>query len=285
MSDTDRAVVLRILDANANRCAEGLRVVEEIARFSMRNAPLTASLKDLRHEVRRGVEALAEGALQHRDSVGDVARGSATASELARGSLAAVARANFARAEEALRVLEEFGKLIDEKESGRFKSLRFALYAIERGYFAEATGAARIPPPPFLYAILDRSVVGSGNVAFAAGALVSAGVGMIQYRAKPAGEAEKRRDIVAILEAARAMYRERIDLHGQGVRLLGVGVSALVRAGSAPGSLFPDPATERARKLTEAQDAVNDKLGEDVITRASLLRRKSREASSLPTVD
>ena len=89
----------------------------------------------------------------------------------------------------------------------------------------------------------------------------------------------------AIIEAARAMFRERIDLHGQGVRLLGLGVSGLVRAGHSPGSLFPDPATERARKLAEAQDAVNDKLGEDVVTRASLLRRKSREASSLPTVD
>jgi len=78
----------------------------------------------------------------------------------------------------------------------------------------------------------------------------------------------------AIVEAARTMYRERIDLHGQGVRLLGVGVSGLLRASSSPGSLFPDPATERSRKLTEAQDAVNDKLGEDVVTRASLLRRE-----------
>jgi nucleotidyltransferase/DNA polymerase involved in DNA repair len=89
----------------------------------------------------------------------------------------------------------------------------------------------------------------------------------------------------AIVEAARTMYRERIDLHGQGVRLLGVGVSGLVRASSSSGSLFPDADTERARKLAQASDAVNDKLGEDVITRASLLRRKSREASSLPTVD
>jgi len=88
-----------------------------------------------------------------------------------------------------------------------------------------------------------------------------------------------------IIDAARTMYRERIDLHGKGVRLLGVGVSGLVPAGRAPGSLFPDAAMERSRKLAEAQDAVNDKLGEDVITRASLLRRKSREASSLPTVD
>jgi len=219
MSDTDRAVILRILDANANRCAEGLRVVEEIARFSMQDGVLTASLKDVRHQVRRGVEALAQGALRHRDSVGDVARGSATASELARGSLASVARANFARAEEALRVLEEFGKLVDEKGSCLFKSLRFALYAIERGFFAE-TAAARIPQAPFLYAILDRSVVDRGNVSLVAEALVSAGVGMIQYRAKLAGAAEKRRDVVAILEAARGasipvLVNDDVELAGE----------------------------------------------------------------------
>jgi nucleotidyltransferase/DNA polymerase involved in DNA repair len=89
----------------------------------------------------------------------------------------------------------------------------------------------------------------------------------------------------ALVEAARTMYRERIDLHGQGVRLIGVGVSGLLPAGSAPAPLLPDADTERARKLAEAQDAVNDKLGEDVVTRASLLKRRTREASSLPTVD
>lgn len=203
MSHTDCAIIVRILDANANRCAEGLRVVEEIARFSMQDGILTGSLKDLRHQVRRSVETLAQGGIRHRDSIGDVGSGSATASELSRGSLAAVARANFARAEEALRVLEEFGKLVDEKGANLFKSLRFALYAIERGFFTETAAAARIPRTPFLYAILDRSAVDQGKVASVAEALVSAGVDMIQYRAKLAGEAEKRRDVVAILQAAR----------------------------------------------------------------------------------
>ena len=66
-----------------------------------------------------------------------------------------------------------------------------------------------------------------------------------------------------IIEAVRTLYRERIDLRGQGVRLLGVGMTGLAPSGSS-GSLFPDAATERARKLARASDAVNDKLGEDV---------------------
>ncbi len=299
MSDTDLAVIMRILDANANRCAEGLRVVEEIARFSMQDGTLTASLKDVRHEARRGVEKLAKGSLRHRDSVGDVARGSATASELARGSLDAVARANFARAEEALRVLEEFGKLIDEDGSRLFKSLRFALYAIERGFFAETAAAARIPQPPFLYAILDRSVVDRGDVASTARALVSAGVGMIQYRAKQAGGEEKRRDVVAILEAARGASipvlvnddvelafetgadgvhvgaedvppREARSIMGPG-RLVGVSVTSLDELARVPseavdylgvGPVFPSPTKPEAKALgVEFVRIVRDRTG------------------------
>ena len=89
----------------------------------------------------------------------------------------------------------------------------------------------------------------------------------------------------AIVEAARALLRERVDLGGRGVRLLGVGVSGLAGGGAAPAPLFPDAKTERARKLARAADAVKDKLGEDALTRGSLLRRKKGEASSLPSVD
>ncbi len=79
-----------------------------------------------------------------------------------------------------------------------------------------------------------------------------------------------------IIEAVRTLYRERIDLRGQGVRLLGVGMSGIAKAGSSPGSLFPDASTERSRKLARASDAVNDKLGEEVVTRASLLRNRGQ---------
>jgi len=74
-----------------------------------------------------------------------------------------------------------------------------------------------------------------------------------------------------IVEAARAMFRERIDSGGRGFRLIGVGVSGLVPAGSIPSHLFADPTVERARKRAEAEDAVREKLGDDAVTRAALL--------------
>lgn len=197
----DRATVARILDANANRCAEGLRVIEEIARFSMQDAPLTARLKEMRHEIRRMAEALSERSLESRNSAADVGSQSATRSEFSRGSIEGVARANFARAQEALRVLEEFGKCIDADKARRFKALRFELYSTEKDFFEGASAPLRMPPSPFLYAILDRSLVSSEAVSSVAAALAGEGVDMLQYRAKHAGPAERRRDLVAIRAA------------------------------------------------------------------------------------
>lgn len=77
-----------------------------------------------------------------------------------------------------------------------------------------------------------------------------------------------------IVREAREMYRGRIELHGKGIRLLGVGASHLVQAGSGQPLLFPDPAEERARKLARATDAVRDRMGEKAVTRARLLKKK-----------
>ena len=88
-----------------------------------------------------------------------------------------------------------------------------------------------------------------------------------------------------ILREARRLLRERIDLGGRGVRLLGVGVSGLERPGTSPAPLFEDPDTSRLRRLAVVEDAVKDRLGEDAVTRARLLRRGPGEASSPPTVD
>ncbi|HZM70177.1 MAG TPA: DNA polymerase IV [Candidatus Cryosericum sp.] len=82
-----------------------------------------------------------------------------------------------------------------------------------------------------------------------------------------------------LIGAARDLFRERIRLGRQGVRLLGLGVSGIVPAGLASGpqaGLFPDPEEERARRAARAADAVRDRLGDAAITRARLLRQGGR---------
>jgi thiamine-phosphate pyrophosphorylase len=148
------------------------------------------------------MEGFTGGPYRFRDSGGDVGRGLTTSSESTRESVSSVARANFMRAEEALRVIEEFGKLLNPVLAREYKHLRFELYTLERYFFERAPGYGVLPPTPFLYGILDRSYVSHGDVAGVTEAMIEGGVDMLQYRAKGIPATGQRLDLTAILPVA-----------------------------------------------------------------------------------
>lgn len=119
---------LRLLDANLNRLREGIRVVEDIYRYIFNDKQTATQLKDLRHKSR--IE-LYDELLDSRDIQNDVLKTS-TLSEQNRTDLNSILIANFKRAQESSRVLEEFGKLIDIKTSENFKDIRYKLYHLEK---------------------------------------------------------------------------------------------------------------------------------------------------------
>jgi len=119
---------LRLLDANLNRLREGIRVIEDIYRYIFNNKEISSKLKTLRHQSR--IDNYSE-LLSSRDIQNDVLKKS-NDSELQRENLDAILIANFKRAQESSRVLEEFGKLIDINTSDRFKSIRYELYHLEK---------------------------------------------------------------------------------------------------------------------------------------------------------
>ncbi|MFO1095078.1 MAG: Clp protease N-terminal domain-containing protein [Planctomycetaceae bacterium] len=101
-------VVVRILDAAANRGREGLRVVEDATRFVLNDAHLCGLLKTLRHELARRLRRLGADAFHvKRDTTGDVGTTIGTAREQLRATTSDVLRANCKRVEESLRTLEE----------------------------------------------------------------------------------------------------------------------------------------------------------------------------------
>jgi thiamine-phosphate pyrophosphorylase len=121
--------VYRVLDANLNRAREGLRVLEDTARFVWDSPDLFRSLRSLRHALDRAARAAYPKLVSARDSERDEGR---VVPEKARRSLPGLAAANFRRAQEALRVLEEYGKVISPRSAGRFKRTRFKLYTLEK---------------------------------------------------------------------------------------------------------------------------------------------------------
>ncbi|MDN5055618.1 thiamine-phosphate pyrophosphorylase [Aliarcobacter butzleri] len=118
---------LRLIDANLNRLREGIRVVEDIFRYIYNNKEVATKLKNLRHLAR--TESYYE-LLKTRDVKNDVLRESIK-SEQNRDNLNSILIANFKRAQESARVLEEFTKLTSIKDSENFKYIRYELYNLE----------------------------------------------------------------------------------------------------------------------------------------------------------
>ena len=118
---------LRLIDANLNRLREGIRVVEDIFRYVYNDKQTASALKELRHLSR--LENYIE-LLETRDVKNDVLR-SSIKSEQNRSDLYSILIANFKRAQESSRVLEEFIKLTSIKDSENFKYIRYELYNLE----------------------------------------------------------------------------------------------------------------------------------------------------------
>ncbi|MFZ2968213.1 MAG: thiamine-phosphate pyrophosphorylase [Sulfuricurvum sp.] len=120
--------LFRVVDANLNRLREGIRVIEDIARYVRNDKELSTALKNLRHQCR--IDPI-ESLLISRDSVHDVLKATIP-SEMERTDVRSLLIANYKRGQESARVLEEIGKLLHPQESERFKQIRYELYALEK---------------------------------------------------------------------------------------------------------------------------------------------------------
>jgi thiamine-phosphate pyrophosphorylase len=123
--------VMRILDANANRAREALRVMEEAARFVLDHSELAGELKRLRHDLAAAMAVFPE-ASAWRDTPGDVGTRSSTESEATRRSVRHVALAAGRRLSEALRAIEEYGKVRDADFGRTIEALRYRGYDLEQ---------------------------------------------------------------------------------------------------------------------------------------------------------
>lgn len=174
---------LRIVDASLNRAGEGLRVVEDYARFVLDDAGLARQAKEARHAL-AGLVAAVPSAARHaaRDTRADVGTGLSTPAELERGDAWAVCAASLKRVEQALRSAEEYGKLIAPTLGPAAERLRYQLYTLEKSLDTARDSVARLQGVSLCVLVDGRD----GPEAFEAlvGGLVGAGVGMIQLRDK-----------------------------------------------------------------------------------------------------
>src|SRR5262249_14416748 len=110
---SEQVDVARVLDAASNRAREALRVLEDYCRFCLDDAFLSGELKRLRHDLAETLGNISAGLLlEARETLRDVGTSISTAAEQERHRLSDIVQANLKRLQEALRSLEEFGKLL-----------------------------------------------------------------------------------------------------------------------------------------------------------------------------
>jgi thiamine-phosphate pyrophosphorylase len=184
--------VRRIIDANANRAREALRVMEEAARFLLDDRALTEALKTLRHDV---TGMLAEGAFEgldgvelSRDTPGDVGTGLSTEGEMTRATAGDAVIAAGKRLGEALRAIEEYSKTVDVDLAATARRLRYAGYDLElRLDRALGSGRAR---QWGVCVLLSSDVCAGRDWLEVAGAVADAEPDCIQLREKTLDDAE-----------------------------------------------------------------------------------------------
>jgi thiamine-phosphate pyrophosphorylase len=208
--------VARLIDANLDRAREGLRVLEDWCRFALQRPDLVARCKDLRQRLGRHHHDHWKLA---RHTATDPAAGMSHPAQAERLQPSQVLAANAGRVQEALRVLEEFGRFPDPLLAREAALIRYRLYDLEVDLLrAGASGPDRrrqlgscslylvTSPVEGLESVVERALQG--------------GVRLVQYRAKEAtGLSDRERlaqaqalRILCAAHGALFLVNDRIDL-------------------------------------------------------------------------
>lgn len=189
MSDQQNSSVLRIIDTNANRAAEALRVVEDYLRFHRNDAHLSRVSKELRHQLSQTLAKHFSNRHLCRSTNTDVGVRNETEAEYRRESLAHVVTANMRRCTEALRTLEEYAKIVSSSPAREFESLRYRAYTLEKCLGHLERGAASLGDAR-LYVLVDLRYGVDSEFVDRIRKMLDAGVDVVQLRDKRATDRE-----------------------------------------------------------------------------------------------
>jgi thiamine-phosphate pyrophosphorylase len=185
MSETSLSIqpaVLRILDANFDRAREGLRIIEEWCRFALNDPAMANECKQMRQELGMWHTLEIRSA---RDTTGDVGTALSHPREEQRTGIEQLLQANLCRVQEALRVLEEYGKLHSSDMSSGCKQMRYRVYTLEsnlltyrrRQIFTKSKLYLVTSPAPDLLQRVEAALQG--------------GLTLVQYRDKDSNDLDR----------------------------------------------------------------------------------------------
>jgi thiamine-phosphate pyrophosphorylase len=182
---------------------EGLRVVEDVARFVRNDSFLAGACKRLRHDLTTALAAIdpRDDRFTARDTLADVGTAITTPQEAQRVSADDLVAANWQRVSQALRVIEEFAKLLGHSGTS-FEQLRYQSYTLAKALAANARSNS-IWLNRRLYVLVDGRESEAAFEAFVK-QLITAGVDVLQLRDKQLDD----RRLLARAEQLRSLIDE-----------------------------------------------------------------------------
>ncbi|HVK17943.1 MAG TPA: thiamine phosphate synthase, partial [Fimbriiglobus sp.] len=206
----------RVVDANLNRAREALRVLEDYCRFVLNDQVLTAQVKGMRHDLAAATGDLpAAVLLAARDTPGDVGTTVTATGEYERASPARVAAVNLKRLQEALRSVEEYGKVFGEGLGRQAEAVRYRAYTLERALVRGATIRDRLADARLYVLLTGSQCTAAMDWTVAEAAAGGARVFQLREKTLPDGELLRRaRDLRRWTRAAGALFivNDRPDL-------------------------------------------------------------------------
>lgn len=182
---TTQNSLLRMIDANADRAAEALRVVGDICRFILDDKHLAASWREMRGKLWHSyssIPGLQIEALKNRDSIGDTGRSFASSSYQ---DVVSIARSNIHRAQESFRTLEECMRSVAPDLSSSFSQLRYQCYDLEPATIQRLDIWSMRQKLDFgLYVVLGNEFANGRDFVEVTEKAIAGGVGAIQLRDK-----------------------------------------------------------------------------------------------------
>ena len=151
----------RIIDASLDRIGEGLRLLEDIARFLLDDTALTRQLKEMRHGMVAGQPSFNQRLIQARHAETDIGADMEAPQQTRERDLASLVVANARRVQESLRVLEELAKLpASGLDTAYYRKARFSLYTLERKLLTRLMRPDNEDRNSGYYSILDTGALG-----------------------------------------------------------------------------------------------------------------------------
>ena len=204
--------IFQIIDANLDRAREGLRVLEDWARFGLGQNDYVSKIKNFRQILGKNHLEIYK---KTRNLHEDLCKGLTHYEQFNRKNPEQIISSNAGRVQEALRVIEEFSRLHNRELSKIASEIRYEIYTLEIDLLnlSKCKISKKILKENDLYIITDKKE----NLLEIIEQLLTAGVKIIQHRFKSGSDKDHLQEAMQIKDLCRRydslfIINDRIDI-------------------------------------------------------------------------